>query len=54
MIDNPNEICEHVNYYFVNIGKSISKSCNKPECITFSSILRKSVSQTNMLEQLNH
>jgi len=43
-------ICEHVNVYFVSIGKSISKSSNKPEYITFSSFLRKSVSQTIMLE----
>jgi len=51
MIDNPNEIYEHVNDYFVNIGKLISKSCNKPKFITFSPFLRKSVSQTIMFEQ---
>jgi len=39
LIDNPNKICEQVNDYFVNIGKSISKSCIKPEYITFSSFL---------------
>ena len=49
-IVNLDEISEHFNNYFVEIGHSIAKSANAYENPDFKSFLKSSVSQTIVLD----
>ena len=51
LINEPEEVCEHFNNYFVQVGESIANSIRNIDNVNFTSYLKNAVSQTIVLEQ---